>query len=75
VLVTEILRTCPAYKQGLDVGDIIYAVNGEPVEHPLDIDFINWGLFIGDQVEIDFYHNGAKEKIRFPVEEVSPPEQ
>jgi len=75
VLVTEILRTCPAYKEGLDVGDIIYAVNGEAVEHPLDIDFINWGLFVGDEVVIDYYRNGEKGKVQFLVEEINPPGQ
>lgn len=71
VIVTEILRTCPAYQQGLDVGDVVVAVNGEKVEHPLDIDFINWGLFIGDDVTLDIDRNGARQQVRFRVEEVS----
>lgn len=74
VLVTEIMRTCPAYREGLDVGDVIVAVNGEQVEHPLDIDFINWGLFIGDEVAIEFSRNGSGKQIRFPVVELNPPE-
>ena len=37
----------------------------------LDIDFINWGLFIGDDVTLDIDRNGARQQVRFRVEEVS----
>ncbi len=73
VLVTEIMRTCPAYQQGLDVGDVICSVNDEKVEHPLDIDFINWGLFIGDEVVLEINRNGSSKQLRFTVQEVSKP--
>ena len=71
VIVTEIVRTSPAYQQGLDVGDVITAVNGERVEHPLDIDFINWDLFIGDAVTLQVDRNGTKREVRFNVEEIT----
>lgn len=71
VIVTEILRTCPAYRQGLALGDVVVAVNGEKVEQPLDIDFINWGLFIGDDVTLDIDRSGVAQQIHFQVEEVS----
>lgn len=71
VLVTEILRTSAAYKQGLELGDVVISVNGEKVEHPLDIDFINWGLFIGDDVTLEVDRKGTKKVIRFKVEEVT----
>ena len=71
VIVTEIVRTSPAYQQGLDVGDVITAVNGEQVEHPLDIDFINWDLFIGDTVTLEVDRSGSKRQVRFKVEEVT----
>ncbi|MFA7692412.1 MAG: trypsin-like peptidase domain-containing protein [Candidatus Hydrogenedentales bacterium] len=71
VIVTEILRSSPAYQQGLDVGDVVIAVNGESVEHPLDIDFINWGLFIGDDVVLETRRNGKVGIVKFRVVELS----
>ena len=70
VLVTEIHRQSPAYAAGLELGDVILAVNGEKVEHPLDIDFINWGLFIGDKVSLDINRKDRKQPINFVVAEV-----
>ncbi|HDP35001.1 MAG TPA: trypsin-like serine protease [Candidatus Hydrogenedentes bacterium] len=70
VLVTEIHRQSPAYNAGLELGDVITAVSGERVEHPLDIDFINWGLFIGDKVVLDIDRKGKQRRIAFVVEEV-----
>jgi len=70
VLVTEIHRQSPAYAAGLELGDVILAVNGEKVEHPLDIDFINWGLFIGDKVTLDINRKGRVKQIKFVVAEV-----
>ncbi len=70
VLVTEIHRSSPAYLGGLELGDVILAVNDERVEHPLDIDFINWGLFIGDKVSLDIDRKGNQRRIEFIVEEV-----
>ena len=70
VLVTEIHRQSPAYAAGLELGDVILTVNGEKVEHPLDIDFINWGLFIGDQVTLDINRKGRAKQIKFVVAEV-----
>lgn len=71
VLVTEILRTSPAYKAGLDLGDVIVAINGQRVEHPLDIDFINWGMFVGDPVTLEFDRGGQQRRIQFSIEEVN----
>ena len=71
VIVTEISRSSPAYQQGLELGDVIEIVNGERVDHPLDIDFINWGLFVGDEVALVVDRKGVKKEIRFRVQEVS----
>jgi serine protease Do len=71
VLVTEIHRQSPVYAAGLELGDVITAVNNEKVEHPLDIDFINWGLFIGDRVSLEIDRKGKKHTINFVVEEIT----
>lgn len=70
VLVTEIHRQSAVYVAGLELGDVIVSVNGEKVEHPLDIDFINWGLFIGDKVTLEIDRKGESKEINFAVSEV-----
>ncbi len=70
VLVTEILRTSPAYHAGLELGDVIIAANGEKVEHPLDVDFVNWGLFVGDKAVLEIDRKGTPKRIEFLVEEI-----
>ncbi len=70
VLVTEIMRSSPAYKEGLDVGDVVVAVNGEPVSHPTDVDFANWSLFIGDKATLRIDRKGVMSEITFTVEEI-----
>ena len=68
VLVTEILTTAPAYTAGLRLGDVITHVNGEPVAHPMDIDFINWGMFVGDSVTLAINRSGRSSEVRFRIE-------
>jgi len=71
VLVTEILRTSPPYEAGLRVGDVITHVNGIPVAHPVDVDFINWDLFVGDKATITVDRHGKTRTIAFKVEEIA----
>ena len=70
VLVIEILKTSPAFKAGLAVGDVVVAVNGQPVEHPSDVDFVNWTLFIGDPVIFEVERQGQRKEIKAIVAEV-----
>ena len=70
VLVVEILKTSPAFKAGLAVGDVVTTVNGQPVEHPTDVDFLNWTLFIGDPVIFEVNRQGQNKVIKTTVEEV-----
>lgn len=70
VLVTEIIRTSPAYQAGLRLGDVVIKVNGEAVSHPTDIDYINWGLFIGDEARMEIDRQGQSQIVRFMIEEV-----
>jgi serine protease Do len=71
VLVTELLRGCPAAKAGLDVGDVIVSLNGEAVAYPEDIDYLTWGLFIGDEVRLETQRGREARAVRFLVEELS----
>jgi len=70
VFVTRILKESPAYQAGLRPGDVIIEINKQPVEDPLDVDFINWDLFIGDPVEMKVFREGKILNMQFTVREV-----
>lgn len=71
VFVTRILKESPAYKAGLRPGDVVIEINKQTVEDPLDVDFINWDLFIGDPVEMKIFREGKTLTINFSVQEVN----
>ncbi|MCA1902642.1 MAG: trypsin-like peptidase domain-containing protein [Candidatus Hydrogenedens sp.] len=71
VFVTRILKESPAYKAGLRPGDVITEINQQLVEDPLDVDFINWDLFIGDPVEVKIVREGKVMTLKFTVQEVN----
>jgi serine protease Do len=71
VLVTEIYRTSPAFKEGLRPGDVIVKMNGQEVSHPSEMDFVNWDLFVGDDVRLDISRQGEAKALRFEIEELS----
>ena len=70
VVVTEIYRTSPAFKAGLELGDVILKMNGTPVEHPSEMDFVNWDLFIGDEVRLEVDRLGEPKSFQFKVVEL-----
>ncbi|MBI2432773.1 MAG: trypsin-like peptidase domain-containing protein [Candidatus Hydrogenedentes bacterium] len=70
VLVTEILKTSPAFEAGLRLGDVITQVNREPVTHPVEVDYINWGLFVGDPVTLTINRAGKSAKVNFNITEL-----
>ena len=73
VLVTEIMRDCPAYMAGLRLGDVIVSVNGERTAYPQEIDFVNWALFVGDPVRMEVDRQGKRLTLEFQVEEINAP--
>jgi serine protease Do len=73
VLVTEILRDCPANRAGMRLGDVVLEINGEKVNHPSDVDFINWDLFVGDQVHITIDRQGESNQFNFSIQELTSP--
>jgi len=71
VFITRILKESPAYQSGLRPGDVVVEINKQPVEDPLDVDFINWDMFIGDPVEMKIFREGKTLTINFTVQEVN----
>lgn len=70
-LVVNILRDSPAYEGGLRPGDVIVGMNGNPVVNATDIDFVTWGLFVGDEVTLTFDREGREKVITFEVVELN----
>ncbi len=71
VLVTEIVTTSQAYAAGLRLGDVVTAVNGESVQDAVDVDFINWGMFVGDTARLTINRKGKTVEVSFPIEELA----
>lgn len=71
VLVTELVKGGAAHEAGLQPGDVVLEINGEATEHPTDVDFINWGLFIGDKAEFLVERGGGQLRLTLTVSEVS----
>lgn len=71
VIVTEIYRTAPAFKAGLELGDVILKMNEAPVAHPSEMDSVNWDLFIGDEVTLEFDRRGERKTVKFKIEELT----
>jgi S1-C subfamily serine protease len=72
VLVTKIYRSAPAFEAGLRPGYVIVKMNDNEVNHPSEMDFINWDLFIGDDVVLDALREGVPDTIKFKVVELDP---
>ncbi|HEO70717.1 MAG TPA: trypsin-like serine protease [Candidatus Hydrogenedentes bacterium] len=70
-LVVEILKRSPAYEAGLRLGDVITTVNGEPVGDPSEIDFVVWGLFVGDTLSLEVDRQGQRHVFSFKLAELS----
>lgn len=69
-IVTAVLEKAPAYKAGLRPGNVITAVNNEPMHTCADLDFAIWGLFVGDTVTLQVDREGALTTLTFPVQEL-----
>jgi serine protease Do len=70
-LVTDMLDDCPARKAGLQLADVITAVNGQPVTHPTEIDYAVWASFVGDTFRIEVDRQGERKDIAFDLAELA----
>jgi len=70
-IVTEILKNSPAYQAGLRPGDLITAVNGQPIQVAVEMDYAIWDLFVGDMVTLQVYRDGKHLTVQFSIEELT----
>jgi len=63
VMISTIVNDSAAFSAGLQVGDIITAVEGEPVESPMDLLHTIRGQEEGDNVTLEIYRDGKVEDV------------
>ncbi|MDX9974765.1 MAG: trypsin-like peptidase domain-containing protein [FCB group bacterium] len=73
-IVVSIVEGCPAHQAGLQAGDVITSINGQPVRQAQDVDFVIWGLFIGDRVKLEVQRGNQTLLIEFLIVELNNPE-
>jgi len=64
VVVTSVLRDGPAAKSGLELEDVIVAVDGEPVKTLQDLRNEVGGKKVGSEVTLDVVRDGRKMKVK-----------
>lgn len=69
-LITEVMKDSPAEKAGLKVGDVIVAINNEPVEGPGDVSSILRGKDRGEEVELSIIRDRNAETVALEVDEI-----
>jgi C-terminal processing protease CtpA/Prc len=69
VLVASVTENGPAAKAGVRVGDVITAVDGNPIGASMDIAQVMRGKHAGDSVRIDVIRNHNKQTVVATAEE------
>ncbi|HLJ75279.1 MAG TPA: PDZ domain-containing protein [Thermoanaerobaculia bacterium] len=69
VLVASVTENGPAAKAGIHVGDVITAVDGNPIGESMDIAQVMRGKHAGDSVRIDVIRNHNKQTVVATAEE------
>jgi serine protease Do len=67
-LVAAVSRNSPAYRAGLQAGDVITAVNGSTVTNPTDLARDIANVTPGDDTTITYVRNGASHDVSVAVE-------
>jgi len=69
-LVTEVDIDSPADKEGLQAGDVITAVGGNPVKNAQDFHNLEGQFPVDDKVRLDFIRDGKTKNARLKVVEL-----
>ena len=69
LLIAAVTPQSPAAAGGLLVGDIILALDGNPIEAPEDLFDLLWGNRIGSEVRLDIVRGGAAKQVPITVGE------
>jgi serine protease Do len=69
VVVGKVMPGSPAAQCGLQDGDVLTQVAGQPVDAPQDLQRVVAGLTIGKQVELTVYRDGARKLLTITVAE------
>ncbi len=69
-LVTEVDSGSPAEKEGLQAGDVITAIGGNPVKNAQDFHNLEGQFPVDDKVRLDFVREGKSESARLEVVEL-----
>ena len=66
-LVAQVLEQGPAAKGGLQVGDVILALNGKPIIMSADLPHLVGALKPGSQVELDVVRDGSRKSLKLSI--------
>lgn len=66
-LVAQVLEQGPAAKGGLQVGDVILALNGKPIIMSADLPHLVGALKPGSQVELDVVRDGSRKSLKLNI--------
>jgi serine protease Do len=69
VLVEDVLPDGPADKAGLDVGDVILSIDGQPLKNVRDLSLRMYEYTIGDTITLQVQRGGKTAQLRVPVTE------
>jgi len=69
LLVTSVTPESPAASGGLLVGDIILALDANPIESPEDLFDLLWGNRVGSEVRLDVLRGGVAKQVPITVGE------
>lgn len=69
VLVSKVVEESPAWRAGVQVGDVISAVDGEAVASPHDLMHALRGRKSGETVTLEVWRNGTVQTLTAAVEE------
>ena len=69
VVVARVQEDSPADKAGMKAGDVIIAVNGDPVEDSADVRNMIGLMRVGTKIDIDVVRNGKNKRLHAKIAE------